>query len=324
MDSYRGEPAFNVQGVLAMLATLLIWVGFLLTLRAEGQSALTSTDLALMRFGLPALLFLPLLLRRRAQLATINRGYAAMILLGGLPFFYLISLGSGYAPAAHAGALVPGTAPLFVTGLAVLVFKEPLPRKRLLGLGVILLGVLVLLGGGLLEWQQGYWRGHLAFLGASLLWACYTLGLRVIGIGVLEATALLCCGSLLGLGLLLSLGLVESHLGQGLLLSLGLLESSVRGAISWEQLWPFLLAQGLGAGVIGGFTYGIAIRRLGAEKTAALGSFTPALAALAAIPLLGETLSLSGLIGVLVIMLGVVLASGLRWRRPVRMVSAAR
>lgn len=306
MDAYRGEPAFNIQGVLAMLVTLLIWVGFILTLRAEGQSALTSTDLALMRFGLPALLFLPLLLRRRAQLATMRRGYAGLVLLGGLPFFYLISLGSGYAPAAHAGALVPGTAPLFVTGLAVLVFKEPLPRKRLLGLGVILLGVLLLLGSGLLDWQQGYWRGHLAFLGASLLWACYTLGLRVIGIGVLEATALLCCGSLLGLGLLLSLGLVESNIT----------------SVSWTQLWPFLLAQGLGAGVIGGFTYGIAIRRLGAEKTAALGSFTPALAALAAIPLLGETLTLSDLLAVLVIMLGVALASGLRWRRAPKLESA--
>lgn len=306
MDAYRGEPAFNSQGVLAMLATLLIWVGFLLSLRAESQSVLTPTDLALMRFGLPALLFLPLLLRRRAVLGAIRWRYAAMILLGGLPFFYLVSLGSGFAPAAHAGALVPGTAPLFVTGLAVLVFKEPLPRKRLLGLGVILLGVLVLLGSALLELQQGYWRGHLAFLGASLLWACYTLGLRVAGIGALEATALLCCGSLLGLGLLLSVGLVESNLT----------------SVSWEATWPFLLAQGLGAGIIGGFTYGVAIRQLGAEKTAALGSFTPALAALAAIPLLGEQLSLSGLVAVLVIMLGVALASGVRWRKPVKRMAA--
>ncbi len=306
MDAYRGEPVLNLQGALAMLATLLIWVGFLLSLRAEGQSPLTGTDLALMRFGLPALLFLPWLLRCRARLGAIRWRYGAMLMLGGLPFFYLISLGSGYAPAAHAGALVPGTAPLFVTGLAVLVFKEPLPRKRLLGLAVILLGVLVLLGSALLDLQQGYWRGHLAFLGASLLWACYTLGLRVIGIGALEATALLCSGSLLGLGLLLAFGLVESNLN----------------ATPWAAIWPFLLAQGLGAGVIGGFTYGVAIRQLGAEKTAALGSFTPALAALAAIPLLGESLALSGMIAVLVIMLGVALASGLKWRRSVTAVVA--
>jgi len=299
MDAYRGEPAFTPQGVLAMLATLLIWVGFLLSLRAENQSLLTPTDLALMRFGLPALLFLPLLWRRRALLMAIRWRYGAMLLLGGLPFFYLVSLGSGYAPAAHAGALVPGTAPLFVTGLAVLVFKEPLPQQRLVGLGVILLGVMVLLGSALLDFQQGYWRGHLAFLSASLLWACYTLGLRVIGIGALEATALLCSGSLLGLGLLLSVGLVESNLH----------------VATWTTIWPFLLVQGVGAGIVGGFTYGVAIRQLGAEKTAALGSFTPALAALAAIPILGEQLKPIGLLAVLVIMLGVALASGLRWRK---------
>ena len=96
MDAYRGEPAFTPQGVLAMLATLLIWVGFLLSLRAENQSLLTPTDLALMRFGLPALLFLPLLWRRRALLMAIRWRYGAMLLLGGLPFFYLVSLGSGY------------------------------------------------------------------------------------------------------------------------------------------------------------------------------------------------------------------------------------
>ncbi|MEH6470105.1 MAG: DMT family transporter [Halopseudomonas sp.] len=298
MDQYRGEPVINLQGVLAMLLTLLIWVGFLLSLRAESQSLLTPTDLALMRFGLPALFFLPWLIRRWSLIAAIRWRYAAMILLGGLPFFYLVSLGSGYAPAAHAGALVPGTAPLFVTGLAVLVFKEPLPRSRLVGLGVILLGVMVLLGSAMLDLAQGYWRGHLAFLGASLLWACYTLGLRVAGIGALEATALLCSGSLLGLGVLLSLGLIESNLSSA----------------SWPLIWPFLLAQGLGAGIIGGFTYGVAIRQLGAEKTAALGSFTPALAALAAIPLLEEQLSLSTLVGVLVIMAGVALASGVQWR----------
>ncbi len=299
MEQYRGDPEPNTQGMLAMLATLLIWVGFLLSLRAQSQSALTPTDLALLRFGLPALVFLPWLIGRWPMIRVIRWRYALMILLGGLPFFYLVSLGSQYAPVAHAGALVPGTAPLFVTGLAVLLFKEPLPRNRLIGLGVILSGVMVLLGGALLDLAQGYWRGHLAFLGASLLWACYTLGLRLIGIGALEATALLCSGSLLGLGLLLNCGWVTSNLI----------------TVSWTEIWPFLLTQGLGAGIIGGFTYAVAIRQLGAEKTAALGSFTPALAALAAIPLLDETLSLATLIGVLVIMAGVALASGIPLRR---------
>ncbi|OMH25524.1 hypothetical protein BGP75_23465 [Motiliproteus sp. MSK22-1] len=284
-----------------MLATLLIWVGFLLSLRAENQSLLTPTDLAVMRFGLPALLFLPVLIKSRHKLTKIGVGYSLMIMLGGLPFFYLISLGTGYAPAAHAGALVPGTAPLFVTGLAVLVYKEPLPQSRLAGLTVILLGVTVLLGTALLNLEQNYWRGHLAFLAASLLWAFYTLALRISGIGALEATALLCTGSVSGLGLLISGDIVQSNLA----------------SVSWQEIWPFLLIQGVGAGIIGGITYGIAIRRLGAEKTAALGSFTPALAAMAAIPVLGEQMTTSTLIGVLVIMLGVALASGLRLgRRP--------
>ncbi|UTW10269.1 DMT family transporter [Marinobacterium rhizophilum] len=299
MDQYRGETVVNATGLAAMAVTLLIWVGFLLSLRAQSQSPLTPTDLALLRFGLPALCFMPWLLRHRAGIGRIRPGHGLMLLLGGLPFFYLLSWGSSLAPVAHAGALVPGTAPLFVTGLAVLLFGEPLPRRRLLGLLVILGGVLLLLGNGLLETHSGYWRGHLAFLGASLLWAFYTLGLRVLGIGALPATALLCSLSSLGLLLLMGLGLVESTL------------LSVR----WAELWPYLLTQGLGAGIVGGFSYGVAIRQLGAEKTAALGSFTPALAALAAIPVLGETLPVSTLGGVSLIMLGVLLASGVLARR---------
>ncbi|NVK44187.1 MAG: DMT family transporter [Oceanospirillaceae bacterium] len=300
METYRGEPAFNLKGLAAMAATLLIWTGFLLSLRSGSQSALTTTDLALMRFGLPALLFTPLLLLRWPRIRRIRLRHALLLMLGGLPFFYLIALGSHHAPAAHAGALVPGTAPLFVTGLAVLVFGEPLPRQRLVGLGVIVAGVAVLLGSGLVNLDNGYWRGHLAFLAASLLWACYTVALRIIGIGALEATALLCTGSLAGLLLLLAVGGVDSNLATA----------------GWTVLWPYLLTQGLGAGIIGGFTYGVAIGALGAEKTAALGSITPALAAVAALLLLGEPLSASGLAGVLTITLGVLLASGVN--RPSR------
>ncbi|GGO80462.1 hypothetical protein GCM10011348_17180 [Marinobacterium nitratireducens] len=299
METYRGEPAFNLKGLAAMAATLLIWTGFLLSLRSGSQSVLTTTDLALMRFGLPALLFMPLLLLRWPRIRRIRLRHALLLMLGGLPFFYLIALGSHYAPAAHAGALVPGTAPLFVTGLAVVVFGEPLPRQRLVGLGVIVAGVGVLLGSGLVDLASGYWRGHLAFLGASLLWACYTVALRILGIGALEATALLCAGSLAGLLLLLAGGQVDSNLATA----------------GWPLLWPYLLTQGLGAGIVGGFTYGVAIGALGAEKTAALGSITPALAAVAALFLLGEPLSAGGLAGVLTITLGVLLASGLRWPR---------
>ncbi|MEH6579026.1 MAG: DMT family transporter [Amphritea sp.] len=299
MNQYRGEPSVNPKGLMAMLITLLIWVGFLLSLRAENQSVLTSSDLALMRFGIPAMLFLPWFLKQWQQIRHIPWQFHLMIMLGGLPFFYLVSLGSQYAPAAHAGALVPGTAPLFVTALAVLIFKEPLSRSRLIGLGIILMGVTLLLGSALLNFSQGYWRGHLTFLGASLLWAFYTLGLRVAGISALQATALLCSSATIGLLLMLCFGWIESS------------------AIStpWNELWPFLLTQGIGAGVIGGITYGIAISNLGAEKTAALGSFTPALAALVAIPLLGEQLTFSTITGVTVIMFGVLFASGIKWQR---------
>ncbi|GGK55418.1 DMT family transporter [Amphritea balenae] len=302
MEQYRGEPEFSIKGVSIMLITILIWVAFLLSMRAEAQSELTTTDLGLMRFALPTLVFLPWLLRDFKTLLRVKLRYLVMIICGGLPFFLLVSLGSQYAPVAHAGALVPGTAPLFVTGLAVLIFREPLPRYRGLGLSVILGGVTILLAATLFaaelnsqfSSELNYGPGHLAFLGASLVWAIYTLGLRVAGIDALLATALLCCSATLGLMLSLSLGISESNIAN----------------VSWQEIWPHLLSQGLGAGIIGGITYGIAIKTLGAEKTAALGSLTPALAAIIAVPVLGEQLSVTTISGVALIMTGVLLASG--------------
>ena len=294
MSHYRGEPAFTIKGLCSMAVTILIWVAFLLSMRAETQSNLTPTDLGLMRFALPALLFLPWLIRGLKPLRQVKKRHLLMIICGGLPFFMLVSLGCQYAPAAHAGALIPGTAPLFVTGLAVLIFREPLPGYRRFGLAAIVIGVTVLLGGSLLNGDMNYGPGHLAFLAASLVWAIYTLGLRVAGIDPLLATALLCTVAALGLIAALLGGITETHLPEA----------------QWQEVWPHLLSQGLGAGIVGGITYGIAIRQLGAEKTAALGSLTPALATLIAIPLLSETITPVTLYGVIIIMSGVILASG--------------
>ena len=87
MEQYRGEPEFSIKGVSIMLITILIWVAFLLSMRAEAQSELTTTDLGLMRFALPTLVFLPWLLRDYKTLLQVKLRYLVMIICGGLPFF---------------------------------------------------------------------------------------------------------------------------------------------------------------------------------------------------------------------------------------------
>ena len=71
-----------------------------------------------------------------------------------------------------------------------------------------------------------------------------------------------------------------------------------------------VVIQGFGSGLFALAAYGLAIRRLGASQAAAFVSLTPAFAALIAIPVLGEIPDLASAAGVVLVGLGVALASG--------------
>jgi uncharacterized membrane protein len=93
-----------------------------------------------------------------------------------------------------------------------------------------------------------------------------------------------------------------------LLVGLGVVDSHV-GHFTVANAMPFLLAQGLGVGVISSLSYALAIRHLDTPRCSAIGSLAPALACLGAVPLLGESLTLTVACGIAVITAGVILAN---------------
>lgn len=304
------EPAYRKMasgidlqmGIVAAFVTVCIWASWLVSVKLGTRSDLTTFDLALMRYGLPALVLFPFLWKDRHRVAKVPRRLLLGIVAGaGVPFFFLSGAGMHHAPVAHAGLLVPGSFPLFVTAIAVLVYKEPLSRQRLLGLLSIGCGVGVLLVFSLMDSGSGVWKGDLYFLGASFCWAVFTICLRVAGLPPLAATGLLGLVSTFALLVLLALGIVDSGMSE--------VPAHVLG-------WQFFI-QAILVGLVTGFSYGFAINRIGAESCAAVGSLTPVLASLAAIPILGESLTSASLGGMALICFGVFCASGIKWsRRP--------
>lgn len=281
-------------GYLAMLVTLAIWTGFVLSIRAIGKSPLAPADVALLRFGLPALVLLPLLPGRWQQIRAVRLRHVAMILAGGgLPFFFAASAGGAATSAAHVGALVPGTAPLFVAALGALLYRQTVAGSRRLGLALIALGVLALLATSLTALRGPALAGSALLLCASCLWGLYTHGLRRAGVDAIGCNLLLCLPSLGAVAALVATGALPTQLGH----------------FGWSQALPFILLQGLGAGVVAGFTYAFAIRRIGAERSAVIGSLTPALASLVALPVLGEPLDATTVAGIALITGGVVFAN---------------
>jgi len=309
MSSSNTVPAYRVLaqgrqyhlGVMSALVTACIWASWLISVKMGATSSLTMFDLSMMRYGMPALIFAYFTYQARAQIRKVPLHILGGISLGaGVPFFYLASQGMHFAPVSHAGLLIPGTFPLFVTGIAVLIYKEPLSSQRFMGLAAIAIGILTLLAESFFAGSGQVLTGDLYFLGASFCWALFTVSLRVSGLPPLAATGLL--------------GLVSCSLLL-FLFAFGLLDSGVFGAnqtLDISLIGTQFLIQGIMVGLVTGFSYGFAIRQIGAENTAAIGSLTPVIASVAAYPILAETLSINGVLSMSLICFGVLCASGVK------------
>ncbi|HZH52537.1 MAG TPA: DMT family transporter [Microvirga sp.] len=280
-------------GWLAALATVTIWAVWMVATRHAVTHDLPPAAVGLLRFAVPALMLAPFVWRTGLFPKGLHP-LAGLCLLGsGAPFFIVVAFGMQFAPAAEIGPLLPGTMPLFVALIGWLVFGERLGRIRLVGFGLILIGVGVIGGRGLLEPAEGAWRGHLLLLSGACMWGVYTHGYRRSGLSAFQAAALVGIWSVV---LLLPLG------GPALVVAL---TGGLAGAV---VLQAFL--QGFVSGVLGIVLYGFAIDRLGASRAAALSPLGPVLAAAIAVPVLGEIPGAAAVAGLAAVTLGVVLASG--------------
>lgn len=265
-------------GYLSITVTLLIWASFFLSLKGGANSDLTPADIALTRFLIPALALFPLVWKARSAIAIVPKRYLTGMFVGsGLPYLLVAGTAMQFVPVSHGSALVPGTLPLFVTGIAVLFFKQPLSRHRVVGLGLVLLGIVLFLGNSLSNFNFEYTKGHLLFLCGSLMWATFTISARVANLNALVSAGFISLCSTFLLVLLIMTRVLPSHLMDTPIAQWPFAELAVHSAV-----------QGVGAGLIAAFTYLYAVNTLGAERSAAFGSATPAVATLLAIPLFNE------------------------------------
>ncbi|MET9514746.1 DMT family transporter [Streptomyces sp. NPDC002994] len=291
----------EVAGMVALLLTVAVWAGFALSARALSTSTLEPADAALLRFGVPLLVLAPALWRRRRRFAAVGRWTALKIVGGaGVPFFLAAMYGGSLTSTAFVGAIVPGMVPLFVSVLMMSTGRGVPKRMQTAGLCLIATGVVALVSPYVVAVDGDVLFGSGMLLLASGLWALYTVGLREVDLDPIGSIGLLCAPSFVVVALLVLAGVLPTNLA----------------AATWPDLAFFLLVQGLGVGLCAGLLYAFAIRRLGAERSAVVGSLSPVVATLLAIPLLDEPLTLAVLVGVPLITLGVVLANTRTRHRP--------
>src|SRR4051794_16661919 len=198
------------------------WVGVAIALVSSclGGSAAAITrylagntdpiTMAILRWGIGVLCVLPaaLLLKARwPQRADLPAVAALGFAFFGV-FFVLYNIAMSYTTAARA-SLALATLPLHTMMVGAILGIEPLTKRKSIGVGIAVLGVIAALATGLSAAPPGAWRGELIMTAAVLCMAFYNvwsrpfiqrssaLGFLTVGMGT-GAAALVLVGSLTG------------------------------------------------------------------------------------------------------------------------------
>lgn len=283
----------RAAGYLAIVSAVTIWGAWVALTRYAVIGSLTPASVTLLRVGIPALLLAPVLSRIGVWPKGKTVPFLFCMLGAGFPFLLIIGNGMRYAPTADVGPLVPGTMPLIVALMSVILFKEKLGWARAIGFALCAAGVLTIAGRSILTASGGTSFGHLLLVTAAFCWACYTVAFRHVGVTAIEMAALVSFWSALAM---LPFGIPP------------LIDAFNKGA--YNDIIVQAIIQGLGSGLIALVLYNIGIARLGASRAAAFVALVPALATLVAIPLLKEIPDAASIFGVVTTGAGVLLASG--------------
>jgi drug/metabolite transporter (DMT)-like permease len=278
-------------GLGAAFASAAIAAGWQVATRAGVTTGgLTAFDLVLFRYGIPALVLLPLLLRHGLWPSAASPWLAVPLVIGGgLPFGLLAMSGAQLAPVAHMGALIPGTLPLFTVLLAWLLLGERLRPPQFAGFLVAGVGISLIASGALADFGLGTLAGDALFVTAAFAWAVFTIAFRAADIPAWHAAALVSLAS--------ALAALPLWLAAG--------STRLMAASAADLLWLAAI-QGVLAGLAGFWTFAVAIRHLGAIGAALSGAMVPVLAALGGIVFLSEVPGPLVLGGIALTVLGIV------------------
>jgi drug/metabolite transporter (DMT)-like permease len=211
--------------------------------------------------------------------------------MGSLVYQVLFLVGMNDTTASNTGLLV-ATVPLWTAVIASLSGIDRIRSSAWVGLTVAFAGTAVIaLEGGDLDLAVDHLRGNAMVLGAMLLWAAFT---------VLSKPALAMM-SPIRLAYLTSLVVMPGHVA----LALSHLEPVVEGRLSagaWESIaYSGLLSTGL-AYVL----WNDSVRKVGPSHTAICNNLVPVVAVLASWVWLGESITLTQIVGGAMILGGLV------------------
>jgi len=281
------------RGVAFATGSVVLFASFTLASRFGLRTEYEAADLALLRFGIAALLFLPLLLRKGLAGLSLTRALA-LAGCGGLGFALLAYQGIGLTPSSHAAVLLHGTLPLFGYACGALILGERACTARLAGVLLIASGMGLTLASTMLYRATISPVGDLCLIAASAAWTLYGALLTRWRVKAADAVAVVAGLSFIAFGLY---ALASGH---------------VLHAVPSIEFGAQALIQGVLLGGVSLYVYSKAVEALGATGAALAATAVPIVTVLGAIPLLGEVPTRLEWAGVALSVLG--MSAALAWK----------
>lgn len=271
------------QGYLFVAITMVIWGGFTLSSRLNAQWGISAWDITALRFALAFCILMPILIYKKDTAFLWNKEPFLLAMIGGVGYCLTSYTAFHYVPAAHAAIFLNGFVPLCTAVAAWLLFKEAFDGHTWLSLLIMLSAVA---GMSVLMYQEtgvAFGLGDGLFFISAIWWGIFTVLLRHWKLSAWHSMA--------GVAIWSAIVYVPIYM---VFLPKNL---STPTPI---HLFGQVIFHGIFVVIIATLAYVEAIKRLGAFKTGSIVTLAPFMAAILAVPLLGEPLSpaiMCGLLG---------------------------
>lgn len=271
------------QGYLFVAITMVIWGGFTLSSRLNAQWGISAWDITALRFALAFCILMPILIYKKDTAFLWHKEPFLLAMIGGVGYCLTSYTAFHYVPAAHAAIFLNGFVPLCTAVAAWLLFKEAFDGHTWLSLLIMLSAVA---GMSVLMYQEtgvAFGLGDGLFFISAIWWGIFTVLLRHWKLSAWHSMA--------GVAIWSAIVYVPIYM---VFLPKNL---STPTPI---HLFGQVIFHGIFVVIIATLAYVEAIKRLGAFKTGSIVTLAPFMAAILAVPLLGEPLSpaiMCGLLG---------------------------
>ncbi|PCI59884.1 MAG: hypothetical protein COB37_10590 [Kordiimonadales bacterium] len=293
-DSALKAPSLATGMMFGGVATL-IWGAWPVVTALGIEANLTPYQLVILRIFIAGPLLLPWAFRGKHSVSEWGK-IAVLTVTAGAPYTYIVSNGFQFTSATHGGVIIPGTIMLTTLVASHFFLNDRMHRYRFIGACGIVIGLFLLAAGAeTAEGAPSSLIGDLLFFAGGILWAAYTMLLRVWPMDPVVVTARVGLMSMVWVAVLYPFtdGVDFSDIPSGML--------------AFQALW-----QGTISAVIAIVLFNKGVAIMGASRATVLNAIIPVVSTILAFVVLSEVPTGTEQLGLLAILFGIATAMFLR------------